>query len=100
MPAPLYLALAILTICAAVTKRLPNDLTGGLMVLMLMGFLLTELGRRIPVLRQIGGTAILCLFVPSALIGYKLLDPATVQLMRNSVSPGRRGCVTRHESHF
>src|SRR3984893_8293029 len=76
VPAPLYLALALLTICAAVTQRLPNDLTGGPMVLMLMGFLLSDLGRRIPVLRQIGGTAILCLFVPSALIGYKLLDPA------------------------
>jgi hypothetical protein len=31
VPAPLYLALALLTIYAAITKRLPNDLTGGLM---------------------------------------------------------------------
>jgi malate:Na+ symporter len=84
LPAPLYLALAVLTICAAITKRLPNDLTGGLMVLMLMGFLLSDLGRRIPVLRQIGGTAILCLFVPSALIGYKLLDPTMVKAIHTT----------------
>jgi malate:Na+ symporter len=39
---------------------LPNDVIGGLSVMLLTGFLLGELGARLPVLRQIGGTAILC----------------------------------------
>ena len=72
---PVYLALAALTAAAVITKRLPNDLIGGLMVLMLMGFLTVELGSRIPVLKQIGGTAIMSLFLPSALVGYHLVDP-------------------------
>jgi malate:Na+ symporter len=76
LPLPVYVAIAGITILAAANGKLPNDIIGGLAVLMLTGFLLGEIGNRIPVLRQIGGAAILCLFVPSALIGYKLLDPS------------------------
>jgi malate:Na+ symporter len=75
LPLPVYAAIAAVTVAAAAAGKLPNDIIGGFAVLMLAGFLLGEIGNRIPVLRQIGGAAILCLFVPSALIGYKLLDP-------------------------
>ncbi|MFK7087652.1 2-hydroxycarboxylate transporter family protein [Chromobacterium violaceum] len=75
LPLPLYLSLAAIAVAAAIAHRLPNDLIGGLAVMMLSGFLLGELGKRIPVLKHIGGSAILCLFVPSALLGYKLFDP-------------------------
>ncbi|MBZ5788593.1 2-hydroxycarboxylate transporter family protein [Burkholderia contaminans] len=76
MPLPMFIAIAIVTMLAAVTKRLPNDMIGGFAVLMLSGLLLGEIGRRIPVFRHIGGPAILCLFVPSALLGYRLMDDA------------------------
>lgn len=75
LPLPLYAAIAAIVVTAAAYDKLPNDIIGGFAVLMLAGFLLGEIGNRVPVLRQIGGAAILCLFVPSALIGYKLLDP-------------------------
>jgi len=75
LPVPVYLAIAAITILAAVNGRLPNDMIGGFAVLMLAGFLLGEIGSRIPVLKHVGGSAILCLFVPSALVGYGLLDP-------------------------
>ncbi|WP_158811004.1 2-hydroxycarboxylate transporter family protein [Beijerinckia sp. L45] len=75
LPLPVYVALTALTAAAVLTKRLPNDLIGGLTILMLVGFLMVELGSRLPVLKQIGGTAIMSLFVPSALIGYHLVDP-------------------------
>jgi malate:Na+ symporter len=75
LPLPVFATLTVLTLAAVVTKRLPGDLIGGLMVLMLSGFLMIELGNRLPVLKHIGGTAIMCLFVPSALVGYKLVDP-------------------------
>jgi malate:Na+ symporter len=71
---PLYAAVALVTVLAAYNKRLPNDMIGGFAVLMLAGFLLGEIGSRIPVFKHIGGAAILCLFVPSALIGYKVMD--------------------------
>src|SRR3954463_14873179 len=61
---PVYVTLSAVTIFAAFTGKLPNDIIGGLSAMMLMGFLLGELGSRLPVLKQIGGTAILCLFVP------------------------------------
>jgi malate:Na+ symporter len=77
LPLPVYLAGALVTVLAAYTGRLPNDVIGGLSVMMLAGFLLGKLGHTIPVLKQIGGTAILCLFVPSALVGYGLM-PADV----------------------
>ncbi|WP_419690225.1 2-hydroxycarboxylate transporter family protein [Burkholderia theae] len=79
MPLPMFVALALVTILAAITKRLPNDMIGGCAVLMLSGLLLGEIGRRIPVFRHIGGPAILCLFVPSALLGYRLMDDATLK---------------------
>jgi len=75
LPLPIFVALAGVVIAAALTHRLPNDIIGGLAVMMLAGFLLGDLGGKIPVLKHIGGAAILCLFVPSALLGYKLFDP-------------------------
>ena len=74
LPLPVYVVLAAITIAAAINHRLPNDLIGGLAVMMLSGFLLGDLGNKIPLLKNIGGSAILCLFVPSALLGYNLFD--------------------------
>ena len=58
--------IAIITLLAALNKKLPNGMIGGFAVLMLLGFLLGEIGTRLPVFKHIGGAAIQCLFVPSA----------------------------------
>ena len=71
----MYLAIALIVVFSALNKLLPNDLIGGLAVMMLAGFLLGDIGGKIPVFKHIGGAAILCLFVPSALLGYKMFDP-------------------------
>lgn len=73
LPLPLYLATAIVVLGAAFFAKLPADMIGGFAAIMVLGFFLAEVGGRIPVLRQIGGAAILCLFVPSALLGYNIL---------------------------
>jgi len=75
LPLPMYLAIALIVVFSALNKLLPNDLIGGLAVMMLAGFLLGDIGGKIPVFKHIGGAAILCLFVPSALLGYKMFDP-------------------------
>jgi len=75
LPLPMYLAISLIVVFAVLNKRLPNDLIGGLAVMMLAGFLLGDIGGKIPVFKHIGGAAILCLFVPSALLGYKMFDP-------------------------
>ena len=74
VPLPLYVAMAAIVIGAALIKKLPIDMIGGFATIMMMGFLLGDLGSRLPVLKNIGGAAILCLFIPSALLGYQLLN--------------------------
>ncbi|WP_250520258.1 MULTISPECIES: 2-hydroxycarboxylate transporter family protein [unclassified Caballeronia] len=85
MPVAMFVALALVTILAAITGKLPNDMIGGFAVLMLSGLLLGEIGKRIPVFRHIGGPAILCLFVPSALLGYKLMDDAALKAITTTM---------------
>jgi malate:Na+ symporter len=85
MPLLMFLAVALVTILAVITGRLPDDMIGGLAVLMLSGLLLGEIGRRIPLFRHIGGPAILCLFVPSALLGYKLMDDTTLKAITTTM---------------
>jgi malate:Na+ symporter len=41
---------------------------GGLAVIMTLGFALAKIGRMVPVLKDIGGPAILCLMMPSVLV--------------------------------
>ena len=85
MPILMFAALAVVTILAAATKKLPNDMIGGFAVLMLSGLLLSDIGRRIPLFKHIGGPAILCLFVPSALLGYKLMDDASLKAITTTM---------------
>lgn len=73
MPVAVYIATAFVAVFSVSTAKLPNDILGGLLILMLAGFLLAKIGENLPVLKQIGGTAILALFVPSALVGYALM---------------------------
>lgn len=81
LPLPVYMGLAAITIAAIVSGRLPSDLIGGLSVMLIAGFLLGEVGGRTPILKDIGGTAILCLFVPAAVVGNGLIgDPAVAAL--------------------
>lgn len=88
VPLPLYLAIATVVLAASVFGQLPADMIGGFAVIMVLGFLLGEIGGRIPLLKSIGGSAILCLFVPSALLGYNLMNDnahdAITAVMRTS----------------
>lgn len=79
LPIGVYLVAALVCGAAVYSGKLPNDVIGGLSVLMLLGFLLGKLGQTVPVLKQIGGTAILCLFVPAALVSYGLVPEAALK---------------------
>jgi malate:Na+ symporter len=79
LPIGVYLVAALVCSMAVYSGKLPNDVIGGLSVLMLLGFLLGKLGQTIPVLKQIGGTAILCLFVPAALVSYGMMPEAALK---------------------
>ena len=88
VPLPLFVAIAAVLFGAAWVQKLPADMIGGFAAIMVFGFLLGDVGSRIPVLKDIGGAAILCLFIPSAMLGYKWLDPqmnsAIVAVMKTS----------------
>lgn len=75
VPVLVYIPIAIVILAAAYTKKLPIDMIGGFACIMIMGFLFGDIGGKIPVLKNIGGPAILSLFIPSAMLGYGVLDP-------------------------
>jgi malate:Na+ symporter len=78
-PLPLYILSAAIVFGAAFYSKLPIDMIGGFAVIIVMGALLGELGNRIPILKNIGGAAILCIFVPSAMLFYKQLHPEAIK---------------------
>ncbi len=85
VPVPVYMAAVVVVCLAAYFHRLPNDLIGGLAVMMLAGLFLDHIGRKIPVLSRIGGPAILCLFVPAALVGYGLFQPDMLTAVKSAM---------------
>nr|WP_232729928.1 2-hydroxycarboxylate transporter family protein [Paenibacillus phocaensis] len=78
IPLPIYIVLALIIIAAAAVGELPNDMIGGLAVIMIMGMLLSHLGFKLPLLKNIGGPAILSLMVPSFLVFWNVLNPPVV----------------------
>jgi malate:Na+ symporter len=74
IPVPVFVLLAALLAAFVVTARLPNEINVWIAVLALFGFACAEVGKRIPVLRNIGGAAICATFIPSFL-AYKHLLP-------------------------
>ncbi|QHZ45787.1 2-hydroxycarboxylate transporter family protein [Bacillus sp. NSP9.1] len=79
IPFPLYIALALIIFLAAYFNQLPNDMLGGFAIIMILGIILGDVGQRIPILKDIGGPAILSLFVPSFLVFFKVLNPVSLE---------------------
>jgi malate:Na+ symporter len=79
LPLPIYLILAVIIFGAAVWGKLPADMIGGIAVMMIMGMLLGDIGLKVPILKDIGGPAILSIFVPSFMVFYNLLNPAAIK---------------------
>ena len=79
LPLPIYLILAAIIFAASVYGKLPADMIGGIAVMMVMGMLLGDIGLRVPVLREIGGPAILSIFIPSVMVFYNFINPASMK---------------------
>lgn len=78
---PLPVAIVLFGIVAYFVPRgaVPVEICMMIAVIGLGGFLCAELGKRLPVLRNLGGAAICATFVPSALVYYHLLPAAVVK---------------------
>ncbi|SFT77907.1 malate:Na+ symporter [Kosakonia arachidis] len=84
VPLLLFIGIASIVAISAIAGLLPKNMIGGLAVIMTLGFAFAKIGRVLPVLKDIGGPAILCLMVPSALVYFGLFEAhtlATVHLL-------------------
>ena len=78
IPLPVFLGIAIIVYLSAHLGFLPKNMIGGLAIIMTMGMFFGQMGSRLPVLKEIGGGAILCLMLPSILVFYGFFGPATI----------------------
>lgn len=79
VPAPVYLVLVVIVAAATIFGQLPADMVGGIAIMMVMGILLGDIGLKVPILKDIGGPAILSIFIPSAMVYYGLLNSDAVK---------------------
>jgi malate:Na+ symporter len=77
IPVPVYVICLAVVGYFVVVGKLPAEINVAIAVLALGGFTCAELGKRLPVVRQLGGAAIFATFIPSALVYYHVL-PQTV----------------------
>ncbi|WP_033577954.1 2-hydroxycarboxylate transporter family protein [Dickeya chrysanthemi] len=82
VPFILFLVISAIVFIASYAGYLPKNMIGGFAVIMTMGFLLAYIGQRIPVLKEIGGPAILCLMVPSVLVYFHLFNANTLDTVK------------------
>ena len=75
IPLPIYIILFALLAGFTYTGDIKGEVSIMIAVLVMGGFTCAEIGKRLPVLRNIGAAAIFATFVPSALAYYKLLPP-------------------------
>jgi malate:Na+ symporter len=76
---PIYLILAVLLTVLTIEGEVKSDAPMMIAVLVLGGFTCAEIGKRLPILRDIGAGAIFATFIPSALVFYHLLPVPIVK---------------------
>ncbi len=80
MTLPVYLLAACIILFAAETEILPANMVGALAVMMILGSILNLLGGKIPIIRSyLGGGAVFCIFVSSALATFGALPVSVVE---------------------
>ena len=75
IPIPIYIILCALLAGLTYTGDIKGEVSVMIAILVIGGFTCAEIGKRLPVLRNIGAAAIFATFIPSALAYYKLLPP-------------------------
>lgn len=67
IPVPVYVALVVLMATFAATGNISGELAMVIGIATVFAFTLAEIGKRLPIVRDIGGAAVLVTFVPSYL---------------------------------
>src|SRR5882672_6020143 len=88
VPLPIFVILIFLIAGFTLTGNVPSDILMGIVLLSMGGFACAELGKRAPIIRNIGAAAIFATFIPSYLAYHHLLPDsiikATVDFTKNS----------------
>ena len=80
IPLPVYFVIAALIAGFVVQGKISSEISMAIVVFSFFGFTCAELGKRIPVIRNIGAAAIFATFIPSALVYYKVLPESLVKM--------------------
>src|SRR3954447_955297 len=75
IPIPVFVVLFALLVGFTYTGDIKGEVSMMIAVLVIGGFTCAEIGKRIPILRNIGSAAIFATFIPSAIAFYKLIPP-------------------------
>jgi len=73
VPLPVFLVLLAVIAGFAATGTVPSDILMAIVLLSMGGFTCAELGKRIPIIRNIGAAAIFATFIPSFIAFHHLL---------------------------
>lgn len=78
MPLGVYLALLIVVFALLARGIMPNDMLGASAIMVLYGFTCAEIGKRLPIIKNVGGTVIMATFLPSYMVYAKLIPKQAV----------------------
>jgi malate:Na+ symporter len=88
VPLPVFLVLLAVIAGFAATGTVPSDILMAIVLLSMGGFTCAELGKRIPIIRNIGAAAIFATFIPSFIAFHHLLPDSILgsvtEFTRNS----------------
>lgn len=80
IPLPIFIGMGALIAGFVVTGKISSEISMAIVVFSFFGFLCAEIGKRIPVIRNIGAAAIFATFIPSALVYYKILPEPIIKM--------------------
>jgi malate:Na+ symporter len=81
IPLPVHLVLFAAVVYFLAVGKVPTEINVMIAVLAVFGFSCAELGKRLPVLKDIGGGAIFATFLPSCLVFYHVIPAALVTVV-------------------
>src|SRR3984893_18187022 len=83
VPLPVFVILLVAIGGFAATATVPSDILMAIVLLSMGGFTCAELGKRIPIIRNIGAAAIFATFIPSFLAFHHLLPDSILDSVKD-----------------
>ncbi|MPQ45017.1 2-hydroxycarboxylate transporter family protein [Clostridium tarantellae] len=82
IPLGIYIPLLLVVIALLAEGKYPKDMLGAGAIMILYGFTCSEIGQRIPILKDIGGKVIFATFLPSYMVYAHLIPTQAVESVK------------------